>query len=43
MIDLLSSQMEIDVGLDKFEKLNALKRRTEEHPKIREWIAKRPK
>lgn len=41
-MEFLDTTMKLELKLDKFEKLKALKQKTESHPKIQEWISKRP-
>ncbi len=42
MMDLPAA-MGIDMNLEKAPKLKALKERVETHPKVAEWLEKRPK
>ena len=41
-LDFPNFQLKLPLDLSKYPKLEALKKRVENHPKIAEWIAKRP-
>ena len=41
-LDFPTDFFKIPLNLSKYPKLEALKKRVESHPKIAEWIAKRP-
>ena len=41
-VDFMTTSMRLDLHLDKFEKLNALKTKVETNKNIAAWIAKRP-